>query len=98
MLVLRKKFNARNSRHLMYILYQRNSRNHEPLKASERGIQILSYFSKGKKYKEIANQLSISDKGVERHLDRMRNSNRLQYVDELVVLYADWEYGQRENK
>lgn len=95
---LRKKYNARNTRHLIYILYQRNSKTHPPLKASKRGIEILAYFSKGETYKEIAQRLNISDRCVEKHLDRMRNNNRLQIIDELVVLYADWEHGQRENK
>ena len=98
MMFLRDKYNARNSRHLMYILYQRNSKSHERLIASERGIQVLSFFSRGEKYKEIAKRLNISDRCIEKHLDRMRNNNRLQTIDELVVLYADWEYGQRENK
>lgn len=78
----------------MYILYQRNYKNHEILKASQRGIQILAYFSLGETYIEIAQRLNISVWGVENHLDRMRNNNRLQTVDELVVLYADWEHGQ----
>lgn len=95
---IRIKYNARNTRHLMYILYQRNSKKHAPLKASRRGLEVLAYFSQGAKYKEIAQRLNISVRGVENHLDRMRNNNRLQTVDELVVLYADWKYGQRENK
>ena len=95
---LRRKYNARNSRHLMYILYQRNSKKHDSLKSSKRGIDILGYLSKGATYREIAQRLNISVRGVENHLDRMRNNNRLQTVDELVVLYADWEHGQRENK
>ena len=82
----------------MYILYQRNSKKHAPLKASDRGLEVLACFSSGEKYREIAQRLNISVRGVENHLDRMRNNNRLQTVDELVVLYADWEYGQRENK
>jgi len=91
---LRKKYNARNTRHLIYILYERNSKIHPPLKASKRGIEILAYFSKGETYKEIAQRFNISDRCVEKHLDRMRNNNRLQIIDELVVLYADWEYEQ----
>ncbi|MBD5641787.1 MAG: winged helix-turn-helix transcriptional regulator [Desulfovibrio sp.] len=58
----------------------------------------MGYLSKGATYREIAQRLNISVRGVENHLDRMRNNNRLQTVDELVVLYADWEHGQRENK
>ena len=73
----------------MYILYQRNSRKQEHLKASRRWLEVLACFSRGEKYKEIAQLLNISVRGVENHLDKMPNNNRLQTVDELVVLYAD---------
>ena len=88
---LRRKYHARNTRHLMYLRYARNSMKHEGLKATERGLQVLSGFSRGETYKETAMRLGISDRCVEKHLDKLRNDNFLRDADELIVLYADWE-------
>lgn len=91
---LRRKYGARNTRHLMYIRYEKNSVKHEPLKATERDLEVLSYFVRGESYKEISNKLGITLSAVEKHIDKLKFNNFLQDSDELIVLYADWEYEQ----
>ena len=89
---LRRKYGARNTRHLMYIRYEKNSMKHEPLKATERDLEVLSYFVRGKSYKEISDELGITLSAVEKHIDKLKFNNFLQDSDELIVLYADWEH------
>ncbi|MFG6374977.1 MAG: LuxR C-terminal-related transcriptional regulator [Desulfovibrio sp.] len=90
---LRRKYGARNTRHLMYIRYERHSVEHDALKATERDLEILSYFVRGESYKEISEKLGITQSAIEKHMDKMKYKNFLQDSDELIVLYADWEDG-----
>lgn len=82
----------------MFLRYARNSVKHERLKATKRGLQILSGFARGETYEEIATRLGISDRCIEKHLDKLKNDNFLQDADELIVLYADWEITEKSKK
>lgn len=92
MQMLAKRYNARNKRHLMYLRYQRNISKPVILIASERRLQILSGISLGKPYSEIASELGISKSCVEKHIEKLMIDNTCEKVDDLIILYADWEY------
>lgn len=88
---LRKKYGAKNTRHLVYLRYARQEDNQKGLKASERGIQVLQALVMGKTQKEIGKILGITDRCVEWHIEKMIEDNFIQDADELVVLFADWQ-------
>ena len=49
---LRRKYHAHNTRHLMYLRYARNSMKYEGLKATRRGLQVLSGFVRGERIRK----------------------------------------------
>ena len=93
---LRKKYKAKNTRHLMYLRYERNARPEKSLKATPKELEILAQFVVGKTYKRIGAELGIGVKTIKTHIDNLLAKNGCQDADELVILYADWEY-QNEN-
>ncbi len=93
---LRKKYKAKNTRHLMYLRYARNAKPEKNLKATPKELEILAQFVVGKTYKRIGAELGIGVKTIKTHIDNLLAKNGCQDADELVILYADWEY-QNEN-
>ncbi len=80
----------------MYLRYERNARPEKSLKATPKELEILAQFVVGKTYKRIGAELGIGVKTIKTHIDNLLAKNGCQDADELVILYADWEY-QNEN-
>lgn len=96
--ILMRRYNAKNKRHLMYLRYKGNNACKKVLKASERGLQVLSLYVQGKTYDEIGTALGgISGECVYKHVRKMADQNACLAPDELVVLYADWENANIRN-
>lgn len=92
MLQLFKKYQARNTRHLVYIRYKRNTSPINTLKATEKGLSVLHKISHGYPYHEIATMLSVSKSCIEKHINKLLFDNKCDSVNDLIILYADWEH------
>lgn len=76
----------------MYLRYEGYNASKKVLKASERGLQVLSLYVQGNTYSEIGAKLGgISKDCVDKHMRKMVYQNNCQDAYDLVVLYADWE-------
>ena len=90
-MALRAEYGALNTRHLMYLMYKPNTEKPVKLKASSNWIYILEMICNGTTYKEIAQELSISQSGVVKALEKMKDDNNCFDTDELVILYINWK-------
>ena len=52
----------------------------------------------GNNYEEIALELGITVSGVRKHLDKLVDDNFCQTINDLIVLYADWENSKKTRK
>lgn len=96
---LRSESGALNTRHLIYMMYKPKYRDNIELKASDNWRRILQLICLGAGYHEIARDLSITHSGVVKILEKLKNDNNCYDTDELVILYADWEFPlKNENK
>ena len=77
---------------MIYLLYKPSGKKKVELQASATGIHILEMICNGSTYKEIAKDLSISQSGVVKAVEKMREDNRCFDSDELVILYIDWKF------
>lgn len=92
----RAEHGALNTRHLLYLMYKPAPSGEVKFKASENALQVMELVCKGYGYSEIASKLDITVSGVEKTLDKLKNDNWLQTTDELVILYAKWEYARKQ--
>lgn len=92
MLQLFKKYQARNARHLMYIRYKRNISPINALKATPKGMSVLDKIAHGYTYCEIAMMLNVSKSCIEKHINKLLFDNKCDSVNDLIILYADWEH------
>lgn len=95
---LRKKYKARNTRQLIYVLYERSDKRQARFVASARGLEIMKCIVSGNSYGEIALELGITASCVRKHLDKLVNDNYCQTINDLIVLYADWEHSKETHK
>lgn len=90
-MALRAEYGALNTRHLMYLMYKPNMMKPVELKASAKWIYILEMICNGATYNDIAQELSISQSGMVKALEKMKDDNNCFDTDELVILYINWK-------
>ena len=95
---LKKRYPAKNERHLLYLRYTPIGNNRTVLAATERELEILALFVRGKPCRQIAKNLGIANRIVTTHLENLISRNKYQDADELVVMYADWEMQNAQKK
>lgn len=90
-MALRAEYGALNTRHLIYLMYKPNLIKPVELKASANWLYILEMMCHGATYNDIARELGISQSGVVKALEKMKDDNNCFDTDELVILYINWK-------
>lgn len=92
---LRRRYDAKNTRNLVYMLYKRKASRKANFVATKACIEIMSLISQGETYKNIAAKMEISHSGVCKYLEKLLYDNKCQNINELLILYWDWEFNTK---